>query len=561
MISGTEPRRSGSLHFRSGVTALLLVALSSVAAPASARDIPVTPSTLRAALTGLVPGDRVVLASGTYEHFTLTGVVGTPAMPIVVEGPTDGSAIVAADTGPCCNTIQIDDDVSYVVIRGLTVDGGGVDGAFGVDARGADVHHVTIEGCTFLHHDASQQTVAISTKTPTSGWVIRGNRIMGAGTGMYLGNSDGTDPFVGGLIEGNLFYDTVGYNVQIKWQLPHAPVPGAADSPTSTIIRHNVFVKTDRASPDGDRPNLLVGGYPATGADSTGDYQIYGNVFAHNPRESLLQVSGRASIHDNVFFDAPGTAIRLVDHDLPLVRAWVYDNTISVSGTGISFGNAASEGSIVAGNLVLAGTPISGSAGDEHDNLTGAPTDAASTFVMPGASFGAVDYYPLAGAATGAAIDLSPFASDLDFDVDFNCIARAGTAFRGAYAGEGTNPGWAIALEPPPIGTACGTVAPQPDAGAAAEADAGADAGSSATDGGLRADGGAAMGATPAGCGCGVGTRPAPSGLFALLGLVLLGWQRRQSPTRRPRSRERGTFRTGANRCSRQSADGRTTPR
>lgn len=492
------------LRRRIAVFFVLVGSATGVCAPGSAlaRDIDVTPATLGAALSGLVPGDRVLLASGTYDHFTLRGVEGTAAMPITIEAAPGATPIVSADSGPCCNTIQIDGDVSYVVIRGLTIDGHGVDGAFGLDARGANVHHVTVEGCTFIGHDASQQTVAISTKTPTSGWVIRGNVIMGAGTGMYLGNSDGSDAFVGGLIEGNVFYDTLGYNVQIKWQTPHAPVPGAAEAPASTIIRHNVFVKTDRASPDGDRPNLLVGGFPDTGANSTDDYQIYGNVFAHNPREALLQASGRVSIHDNVFFDAPVAAIRLVDHDLPLRRAWVYDNTIFVTGAGISFGSAAPEGSIVVGNLVLAGTPIGGASGDTHDNLTGAPGDGASTFAMPGTTLGAVDFYPLAGRAIGPALDLSPFATDVDHDLDFDCRPRGASTFRGAYAGEGTNPGWRIALARKPIGAACGTMVPLADAGMPIDA-------GPALDGGSGADGSAMDAGSPvprpSGCGCRAG--------------------------------------------------------
>ena len=72
-------------------------------------------------------------------------------------------------------------------------------------------------------------------------------------------------------------------------------------------------MKTDRPSPDGDRPNLLVGGFPDSGPNAEDSTQIYGNVFAHNPREALLQASGRVSIHDNVFFDTPNAAIVLQD--------------------------------------------------------------------------------------------------------------------------------------------------------------------------------------------------------------------------------------------------------
>ena len=246
----------------------LLFAIASSHGVARARDLDADPSNLVQMIDALAPGDVLHLASGSYAHFTLSGLVGSEAQPIVISGPADRSAVIRADEGPCCNTIQIDGNVSHVVLRNLTIDGHGVDGAFGVDARGPDVHHVTIEGCELIGHDAQQQTVAISTKTPTAGWVIRANRIIGAGTGMYLGNSNGEHAFAQAIIEHNLIRDTIGYNIEIKWQLPHAAVPGARPGPGATVIRHNVFIKTDRPSDDGDRPNLLVGGFPADGEGS-----------------------------------------------------------------------------------------------------------------------------------------------------------------------------------------------------------------------------------------------------------------------------------------------------
>src|SRR6516162_10453302 len=62
----------------------------------------------------------------------------------------------------------------------------------------------------------------------------------------------------------------------------------------------NVFIKDDRPSRDGDRPNLLVGGFPDSGPGSHDLYQIYGNLLVHNTREALFQGSGRISFHDNI---------------------------------------------------------------------------------------------------------------------------------------------------------------------------------------------------------------------------------------------------------------------
>ena len=534
-----------------------MVLLFTTAPAARARDLEADPSNLEQMLGALAPGDVLHLAAGSYGHFTLSDLQGSAALPIVISGPDDRGAVIRADDGPCCNTIQIDGNVSHVVLRSLTIDGHGVDGAFGVDARGANVHHVTLESCTFIGHDAQQQTVAISTKTPTAGWVIRGNRIIGAGTGMYLGNSNGEDPFVQGLIEHNLIQDTIGYNAEIKWQLPHAAPPGALAGPSATIIRHNVFIKTDRPSDDGDRPNLLVGGFPDDGEGSEDSYQIYGNLFVHNPREALLQVSGRVSIHDNIFVDTPVSAIVLQDHDLPLQRAWVYHNTIFVTGAGVSFGSSARAGSIVMGNAIFAGTPLSGPTGDERDNVVGAPSEAMAQVTAASTLLDVADFYPVAGALSGGALDLSALASDADHDLDFNCRPKGAATHRGAYAGAGTNPGWHLAADNKPA-SACASSGAGVDAGMAGSdggastgdaGPAGADAGqpstgrdaaasagaagadrdarvTTANDGAIRSDAGSS-GADDTGCGCRLAARPAPKTAAVLVLLLAVALVRR----------------------------------
>jgi hypothetical protein len=123
--------------------------------------------------------------------------------------------------------------------------------------------------------------VGISTKSPCSDWTIRGNTVVGAGTGLYLGNSDGSEPFVRGVIEYNLVSDPIGYCMQIKHQNPRPNIEALPREPSTTIIRYNVFIKTDRRSPDGDRPNLLLDGFPEDGAGSRDRYQVYGNVLFH----------------------------------------------------------------------------------------------------------------------------------------------------------------------------------------------------------------------------------------------------------------------------------------
>jgi hypothetical protein len=471
------------------VLAFVLLLALSIPRVGAAATIAATPQTLNALLPKLAPGDVLQLAAGHYAHFSVSGIAGKSDAWIVIRGPaTDPPAIVDADA--CCNTIEIS-DASFVAIENLTIDGKDNGASFGISATGA-VHDVRIENDVFIHHAGDQQQDAISTKTPTWGWIIRHNRIDDVGTGIYLGNSDGSDPFVGGLIERNLIRGAIGYCMQIKFQSARPTIAGMPTNAT-TIVRDNVFLKDDRPSPDGDRPSVLVGGFPATGPGSTDRYEIYRNFFDHNPREALLQASGRVTIHDNVFVDAPTTAaIVLINHDLPLRQAWVYDNTIYGAKVGISFGSPAPQGDAVFGNLVFAPTALSGSIANAHDNLT-ATVAAAPTYVAaPSLVLGAMDFHPKQGACLGPALDTSGVAADADHAVDFDGNARGDFRYRGAYVGDGTNPGWKLSDDfkgaVPPAGADAGA---PPDGGASSD-DAGSSAGAPPDEGGCSVGGGAA---------------------------------------------------------------------
>src|SRR5262249_20038183 len=159
----------------------------------------------------------------------------------------------------------------------------------------------------------------------------------------------------------NLIKDTIGYNMEIKDLNSIPAIPDMPLGPTTTIIRNNVFIKNDQPSPDGDRPNLIVGAFPPDGPGSLNMYEVYGNLFFHNHREALFQGSGRLSLHDNIFVDGPYTypAVVLRDQNFPLRIAHVYNNTIYTSERGIYFGSRAVLEGTVMGNLVFALTPIS----------------------------------------------------------------------------------------------------------------------------------------------------------------------------------------------------------
>ena len=240
-----------------------------------------------------------------------------------------------------------------------------------VDAVKAEGHSrfadfITLEHLFIHDHAASQQNVGISTKCPAFGWVVRDNRIERVGTGMYFGDSDGSDPFMSGVIEGNQVSDTVGYNLQIKHQKTR---PNAYPDRSDTVIRYNVLSKRGALPGPQARPNVLLGHFPLSGAGSEDRYLVYGNLFLRNPSEALLQAEGRVAVYDNVFINDSGDAIHIQPHnDVPREMA-IFSNTVLASGTGIQVRRA--EGAPyrqrVIANVIAATVPLQG--GEAVDNV------------------------------------------------------------------------------------------------------------------------------------------------------------------------------------------------
>ena len=343
-------------------TALLASALVLAARVVLAADVPADPSNYRARFARLAPGDTLRIAGGDYtQGLRVQGVHGAPGAPITVEGPSSGApARFLARAG--ANTIDLE-NASYVTLRNLHFDGRNLPGIDAIKAGGdarSFTHHITIEGCAITGHDGgktSQQTVGINTKIVSWDWVVRGNVIDGAGTGMYLGDSDGTRGFFGGVIEGNVFRQVLGCDLLVKHQIDRgqAHVPNVPTDPRVTIVRDNVFLKTDDPSPDGVRPNVRVGGFPDSGPGSDDRYEIYGNFFAHNPRESLLEATGRVHVHHNVFVAARESAVLFIaSHGKPVIDAIAYSNTIYWTGQGIRIADAPRGRHFVGFNAILA---------------------------------------------------------------------------------------------------------------------------------------------------------------------------------------------------------------
>lgn len=409
---------------------------------ATAADYEANPEDYRAVLGRLKAGDRLLLAPGDYTRgLPLHNREGEAERPIIVEGPASGprARFIAR---PGANTISLV-NVRHLVIRNLELDGRGlaVD-AVKAEGHGRYAHFVTLENLHIHGHDASQQNVGISTKCPAHGWVVRANRIERVGTGMYFGNSDGSAPFVAGLIEDNVVRDTLGYSLQIKHQQPRPEgMPGAGQR-HDTIIRRNLFDKSAGGNTGAlARPSVLVGHWPLTGEGVEDRYLIYANLFWQNPTESLFQGEGNIALYSNLFVNHHGPAVRIQPHNDVPRRIDIFHNTVLARDEGIAVRRREGQTDApqrVLNNLVLAARPLLGV--DPRANHSGALHDAARWLVRPATELGLLDLAPRLDMACAAASQAGVAEEHVDGRLDYNGRPRVGCEFGACTRGPCPSP-------------------------------------------------------------------------------------------------------------------------
>ncbi|MBI3502553.1 MAG: T9SS type A sorting domain-containing protein [Bacteroidetes bacterium] len=421
--------------------------------------ITANPSNYTSFLSSLVAGDTLFLTAGTYtNNLTLNNLTGTSSQPIVIMGSANLYTTIFQGQS-CCNTVSIT-KCGYVVIKNLQLDGLNlaVDAVKGEGIAGNFAHHITLEYLNIINYGNNQQIVGISTKCSAWDWVIRKNKIVGAGTGMYLGNSTGEDPFVNGLIEYNLIMNTLGYNIEIKHQLDTVRDNFAGTSVNGkTILRYNVFCKENNASTGANaRPNLLVGGFPLSGWGTNDYYEIYGNFFYQNPTEALFQGTGNIMLYENIFVNhVDPSGYRAVyitpqngvsPQDIKIFHNTMWANN---SSGGIRlFSPNTSYQQYCYGNAVFAPSAITNFT-NTLDNVTDSYSNASTYVLSASTNLSSLDLYPASGQLTATATPNNLFQSNTDWDIDFNADLYNWT-FRGAYSGCCTNNGWQLQLDTMP---------------------------------------------------------------------------------------------------------------
>lgn len=442
--------KSDRIHFIRLVMALAGV-LFGISSGFAGTTYTANPDTYLARLKILGSGAHLQLMPGEYKHgLPVLFLHGTEQAPITISGPDkEPRAVFVARPGH--NTVSIINS-SYVTIRNLDLDGRNLP-VDGVKCEGhADwAHHITLDGLRVRGHGNNQQTVGISTKCPAWGWVIRNNVIEAAGTGLYLGNSDGHAPFIAGLIERNLIVDTLGYNLQVKHQQPRPALPGIPGGNSATVIRHNVFSKAQGGSKETARPNMLVGHWPLTGSGANDQYLIYGNFFYQNPHESLFQGEGNIALYNNLFVNHFGDAMRIQPHNDTTRAISVFYNTVIAKGAGITFARRDHDPmypQFVTANIIFAKPPVRGASPGK--NLTGELDEARKYLAQPFAPLGKMNLMPSGAGMQKHSEESMRFDIYPEVDLDFDGGLH-GTGRMGAYALDRDRPRWLPALEIKPV--------------------------------------------------------------------------------------------------------------
>jgi hypothetical protein len=450
--------RSCNLFFKAAIAFSFLTI-----SKAKGNFITANPSNYTSYLSTLVAGDTLYLTAGTYtNNLTINNRNGTAVQPIVIMGDAALYTTVF-HANSCCNTVSIT-KCSYVVIKNLKLDGLNlaVDAVKGEGTVGNWAHHITLEYLYIVNYGSSQQNVGISTKCSAWNWIIRKNIITGAGTGLYLGNSNGAAPFVNGLIENNLVMNTVGYNMEIKHQLDTVRDDFTGTNVDGkTTIRYNVFSKESNASTGSNaRPNVLLGAFPSTGFGSIDYYEVYGNFFYKNPVEALIQVTGNTMLYENIFVnhvDPPGyRAVYITSQNGFLPRdIKVFHNTVwtvnSSGGIRLYNPNTGYQQYCYA-NAVFSPSPVTGFT-NSVNNVTDTYANAGN-YVLSATALNTLNLYPQSGQLTGAVTASALFQSYSNWNIDFNGDVFDWT-YRGAYSGCCINNGWQLQLDtmPTPSGT------------------------------------------------------------------------------------------------------------
>jgi hypothetical protein len=381
---------------------------------------------VRSAVSGLGPGDTLLMAGGQYDLETIRiENKGSPDNPVVIMAKPGETPIITG-TSSSHNLISVR-SAEHVVIDGLVIDGT-ADGSDPLKFEsGQNSSYMTIQNCEIKNYLG----VGINSKGNDHHITVRGchiyNSIGGHGEGFYIGDHNGAVNPHHWLIENNWVHDTrggpdvgQGDGIELKWGC------------YAMTVRNNVVYNTNY-------PGILYYGYNGTISGDSMMTIIEGNVVWGTGE--AIGCYADVIVRNNIVFNGSLISMYYSGHKDP-ENVLIYNNTFYDCNTirlnpwdearNCVFANNAAYSSGL--NLSSSGT-LYGNVGDiSHSSFS--PGTAAADL----SDAAAYDFYPTAGsaligAATGEHIALT----------DFNGTARGAAPDVGAYQRTAeSNPGWAI---------------------------------------------------------------------------------------------------------------------
>ena len=284
------------------------------------------------ALAALVPGDRLVIAPGTYSlaRKCSLNLRGTAEKPIWIVGDNANGAVVITRPDARQNVLNLGESSrsEYVALRNLEITGGST------LIRFYDCQHIWLDRC-HLHHSAAE---GITTNSrDTSYFFITGNHFHdfkeenATGEAMYLGGNHGKAVMSYSVIAGNHVHDCGGKQgdgIELKQGSHH-----------NWIYKNHVH--------DTNYPCIIVYGTGGNGLN-----RIEGNL-CYRSGDNTMQVQGEAVVCRNVLLAAEGAAFASTDHQGKTSRLSVVHNTIVSSRRGVNLSSwNARDGMVLANNAI-----------------------------------------------------------------------------------------------------------------------------------------------------------------------------------------------------------------
>ena len=348
-------------------------------------------ATVQKAVSRIEPGSEVIIHSGEYPPFELDeNASGTEDAPVTISAAPGETAVIKAD-GPARKKADdpagteesfgiMMENVSFITIRGLEVDGGthGI-AYYGTDpdpARSPARRDISIEGCT-VHGIRGVHGICVYGEDPHTAVKdirITGNEVYDCECGSsetiaVNGNIDGFE------IDGNVIHDNnnigidmIGFEGIAKAD-SHDKDPFASDFVRNGKCHGNIVYNI---SSEGNDAYLEDGEYDlcADGiyVDGGQDIEIYENYIyncdigievatEHSPKDSdLFKVSG-IEVHDNVIHGCKGwcgLAIGGYDKDLGFTEGCGFTNNTFIE-NGTQIGIQRSRDNVIENNLFVGG--------------------------------------------------------------------------------------------------------------------------------------------------------------------------------------------------------------